>query len=95
MAMPFTFDMAILIGRFQPFHRGHAALLGKALASAPQVTVVLGSALGARNTKNPCKRSGPPIAPVFVPGKRLATLAFSPKRYEIAPFGCAPPITGE
>jgi bifunctional NMN adenylyltransferase/nudix hydrolase len=53
MTMPFPFDMAILIGRFQPFHRGHAALLGKALASAPRVTVVLGSALGARTTKNP------------------------------------------
>ncbi|WP_265943857.1 bifunctional nicotinamide-nucleotide adenylyltransferase/Nudix hydroxylase [Dechloromonas sp. A34] len=48
-----TYDVAVLIGRFQPFHNGHAALLAKALASAPQVIVVLGSAHAARNVKNP------------------------------------------
>jgi len=47
------YDVAVLIGRFQPFHLGHAALLEKALASAPQVVVVLGSSLRARNAKNP------------------------------------------
>lgn len=47
------FDAAVLIGRFQPFHNGHAALLAKALDSAPQVVVVLGSAFAARNAKNP------------------------------------------
>ena len=47
------FDAAVLIGRFQPFHNGHAALLAKALASAPRVIVVLGSAFAARNAKNP------------------------------------------
>jgi bifunctional NMN adenylyltransferase/nudix hydrolase len=49
----FPFDTAVLIGRFQPFHLGHAALLAKALESAPQVVVVLGSSLRARNAKNP------------------------------------------
>ncbi len=47
------FDSAVLIGRFQPFHNGHAALLAKALETAPQVIVVLGSAHAARNAKNP------------------------------------------
>ena len=51
--MTYAFDSAVLIGRFQPFHRGHAALLAKALACAPQVTIIIGSALGARNSKNP------------------------------------------
>lgn len=47
------FDAAVLIGRFQPFHNGHAALLAKALESAERVIVVLGSAFSARNAKNP------------------------------------------
>ena len=46
-------DLAVLIGRFQPFHLGHAHLLAKALASAPRVVVVLGSSFQARNAKNP------------------------------------------
>lgn len=47
------FDAAVLIGRFQPFHNGHAALLSKALEIAPRVIVLLGSAFSARNAKNP------------------------------------------
>ncbi|MGN1056148.1 MAG: bifunctional nicotinamide-nucleotide adenylyltransferase/Nudix hydroxylase [Comamonas sp.] len=44
---------AVLIGRFQPFHLGHQALLQQALAAATQVVVVLGSAFQARSPKNP------------------------------------------
>lgn len=47
------YDAAVLIGRFQPFHRGHAALLARALQSASRVLLVLGSAHQARNAKNP------------------------------------------
>lgn len=46
-------NVAVLIGRFQPFHEGHAGLLAKALATAPKVVVVLGSSFHARNAKNP------------------------------------------
>ncbi len=46
-------NVAVLIGRFQPFHLGHAGLLEKALAVAPTVVVVLGSAFHARSAKNP------------------------------------------
>ncbi|TCS35637.1 bifunctional NMN adenylyltransferase/nudix hydrolase [Paucimonas lemoignei] len=46
-------DVAVLIGRFQPFHNGHAALLRRALATAPKVVVVLGSSFHARSAKNP------------------------------------------
>lgn len=46
-------DLAVLIGRFQPFHNGHARLLAAALAAAPRVTVVLGSSFHARSSKNP------------------------------------------
>ena len=40
-----TFDAIILIGRFQPFHNGHAALLRTALARAERAIVVPGSSL--------------------------------------------------
>ncbi|MCX7274295.1 MAG: adenylyltransferase/cytidyltransferase family protein, partial [Burkholderiales bacterium] len=45
--------VAVLIGRFQPFHRGHQALLERALAEGSRVVVVLGSAMLARSPKNP------------------------------------------
>lgn len=44
---------AVLIGRFQPLHNGHMALLRAALERARQVVVVLGSAWQAPNPKNP------------------------------------------
>lgn len=46
-------DLAVLIGRFQPFHNGHAFLLQRALDAAPRVAVVLGSAWHAESAKNP------------------------------------------
>jgi len=46
-------DVAVVIGRFQPFHHGHAALLKLALDTAPRVVVVLGSSFHARSPKNP------------------------------------------
>lgn len=44
---------AVLIGRFQPLHWGHLALIQQALQTAPQVVIVLGSAFAARSPKNP------------------------------------------
>ncbi|WP_284617262.1 bifunctional nicotinamide-nucleotide adenylyltransferase/Nudix hydroxylase [Aquabacterium humicola] len=46
-------DAAVFIGRFQPFHSGHAALLRAALDAAPLCVVVIGSAFQARTPKNP------------------------------------------
>ncbi len=48
-----TNELAVLIGRFQPFHNGHLGLLQTALEHSQQVVVVLGSSLRARNSKNP------------------------------------------
>jgi bifunctional NMN adenylyltransferase/nudix hydrolase len=48
-----TADVAVVIGRFQPFHDAHLALLVEALALAPRCIVVLGSAHQARTPKNP------------------------------------------
>lgn len=46
-------DLAVYIGRFQPFHNGHLALLKQALNTAAHVVVVIGSANQARTPKNP------------------------------------------
>lgn len=46
-------DICVLIGRFQPVHAGHLALLHEALRIAPSVVVVLGSAQAARSVRNP------------------------------------------
>jgi bifunctional NMN adenylyltransferase/nudix hydrolase len=48
-----TPDVAVYVGRFQPFHLGHLALLKHALEIAPTVVVVIGSAWQARTPKNP------------------------------------------
>ncbi|QNN58002.1 bifunctional nicotinamide-nucleotide adenylyltransferase/Nudix hydroxylase [Diaphorobacter ruginosibacter] len=47
------YDTAILIGRFEPVHTGHLALLTHALQAARQVIVIVGSAFQARSPKNP------------------------------------------
>jgi bifunctional NMN adenylyltransferase/nudix hydrolase len=46
-------DLAVLIGRFQPFHDGHLSLLKQALDVATRVVVVIGSAFQARSPKHP------------------------------------------
>lgn len=46
-------ELAVYIGRFQPFHNGHLALLTEALKTAAHVVVVIGSAHQARTPKNP------------------------------------------
>jgi bifunctional NMN adenylyltransferase/nudix hydrolase len=50
---PTRYDTAVLIGRFQPFHSGHAALLGEALRIGNRVVLVLGSAHSSRTPRNP------------------------------------------
>lgn len=46
-------DLLVFIGRFQPFHRSHAAILSAALNKAANVLVLVGSANAARSTRNP------------------------------------------
>jgi bifunctional NMN adenylyltransferase/nudix hydrolase len=46
-------DIAVFIGRFQPFHNGHLSLLKVALDAAPVVVVLIGSAFQARSPKHP------------------------------------------
>lgn len=48
-----TSDIAIIIGRWQILQRGHGTLLRAALAEAPEVIVVIGSAWHSRDSRNP------------------------------------------
>lgn len=46
-------SLTVFIGRFSPFHNGHAAVLKRALNTSKAVLVLIGSAGQARTTKNP------------------------------------------
>lgn len=46
-------NIAVVIGRFQPFHNGHLSLVKRALDAAPRVVVAIGSAFQARSPKHP------------------------------------------
>ena len=46
-------DILVFIGRFQPFHIGHKAVLDAALAQAERVIVLAGSANRSRSFRNP------------------------------------------
>jgi bifunctional NMN adenylyltransferase/nudix hydrolase len=47
------FDYAVFIGRFEPFHNAHRAVIDKALSIAAKVIVLIGSANKPRTTKDP------------------------------------------
>ena len=47
------YDALVFCGRFQPFHKGHKAVIDKALEMAREVVIVIGSSFQARSTKNP------------------------------------------
>jgi bifunctional NMN adenylyltransferase/nudix hydrolase len=51
--MNYEFDALVMVGRFQPFHFGHKAVIDEALKRAKEVIVVVGSSFAARNTRNP------------------------------------------
>jgi bifunctional NMN adenylyltransferase/nudix hydrolase len=48
-------DVCVYIGRFNPFHLGHAYVLEQALKTSKLVIVLIGSAGAARSPKNPFK----------------------------------------
>ena len=47
------FDALVFIGRFQPFHNGHKAVIDTALEKAKEVVIVVGSSFQSRNIRNP------------------------------------------
>jgi bifunctional NMN adenylyltransferase/nudix hydrolase len=47
------YNIAVVIGRFQPIHNGHLSLFNKAMSMADEVVVLAGSANKAPNIKDP------------------------------------------
>lgn len=47
------FDLLIFIGRFQPFHKGHQAVIEEGLHRSTHVLVLVGSSDNPRSTRNP------------------------------------------
>ncbi len=48
-----TIDRALFVGRFQPFHNGHLAVIKKLLAKHGEVIIIIGSAEDSISSKNP------------------------------------------
>jgi bifunctional NMN adenylyltransferase/nudix hydrolase len=48
-----TYDFLVFIGRFQPFHNGHLAVINAGLVQADQMIILCGSAHQPRSTRNP------------------------------------------
>ena len=51
--MEYKYGFAVIIGRFQPFHKAHQELVKQALNYAEKVILILGSARSAPNVRNP------------------------------------------
>jgi bifunctional NMN adenylyltransferase/nudix hydrolase len=68
-------DALVFIGRFQPFHNGHKAVIDAALEQAHEVVVVVGSSFAARNIRNPFtfQERKAMIEAVYPPGKTERT----------------------
>jgi len=47
------YDYTVFIGRFQPFHYGHARVIEKALEQSDKVIILVGSSDAARSWRNP------------------------------------------
>lgn len=47
------YDVLVFIGRFQPFHKGHARVIDTALSLAENVLVLVGSSNRSRDSRNP------------------------------------------
>lgn len=48
-----TYDVAVFVGRFQPFHIGHKSVIREALNVADHAVVLVGSSYRPRTSKNP------------------------------------------
>jgi len=70
-------DVALVIGRFQPFHHGHVALVAHALEVGRRALLVVGSDRSPRSVKNP-----------FTAAERMAMIrsSFSPEQQERLSF---------
>jgi len=74
-------DALVFIGRFQPFHNGHKAVIEAALEQAKEVVVVVGSSFAARNIRNPF---------TFQERKAMIEAVFPTDRVKIVPVSDYP-----
>ncbi len=74
-------DALVFIGRFQPFHNGHRAVIETALKQAKEVVVVVGSSFAARNIRNPF---------TFEERKAMIEAVFPDDRIKIVPVSDYP-----
>jgi bifunctional NMN adenylyltransferase/nudix hydrolase len=51
--MAYEHDLAVFIGRFEPFHIAHKAVVDEALRKANKVAIIIGSANAPRSHRNP------------------------------------------
>jgi bifunctional NMN adenylyltransferase/nudix hydrolase len=72
---------AVIVGRWQLFHKGHVTLLTKALETAEQVIVVIGSAYRSRDVRNPFNwEERQAMIQAMVPPEGRARVKFLPVR---------------
>ena len=76
-----TRDALVFIGRFQPFHNGHKAVIEAALEQAKEVVVVVGSSFAARNIRNPF---------TFQERKAMIESVFPTERVKVVPVSDYP-----
>lgn len=74
-------DALVFIGRFQPFHNGHKAVIDAALEQAKEVVVVVGSSFAARNIRNPF---------TFEERKAMIEAVFDTDRVKVVPVSDFP-----
>jgi bifunctional NMN adenylyltransferase/nudix hydrolase len=74
-------DALVFIGRMQPFHNGHRAVIERALELAHEVVVVLGSSFSARSLRNPF---------TFSERKAMIEACFPSERVKVVPVSDYP-----
>lgn len=72
------YDFLVFIGRFQPFHNGHKAVVDKALSLADKVIMLVGSADRARSPRNPFNYAERVNMITAVYGKEAGRIIFAP-----------------
>lgn len=74
--LSYEFDTLVFIGRFQPFHNGHKAIIDEALKRAKEVIVVVGSSFAARDIRNPF---------TFEERKRMIDAVYANEKTDLTP----------
>ena len=74
-------DALVFIGRMQPFHNGHKAVIEQALQLAREVVVVVGSSFTARSLRNPF---------TFAERKSMIKSVFPSERVKVVPVSDYP-----